>query len=74
MALSLVQGNLLMTTSNYLFRRTLTDAAGGFAPLRYAHDLDFALRLLARGGRIALLPDALLRYRIHSANTDRRSA
>jgi glycosyltransferase involved in cell wall biosynthesis len=69
MALSLVQGNLLMTTSNYLFRRTLLEEMGGFAPLRYAHDLDFALRLLARGGRIALLPRTLLRYRIHPANT-----
>jgi hypothetical protein len=40
-----------------------------FAPLRYAHDLDFALRVLAEGRKIWLVREPLLQYRMHSANT-----
>ena len=69
LALALVNGNFLITTSNFLLRRRLVDRVGLFAPLRYAHDLDFLLRVLARGGRIALVEERLLRYRIHAANT-----
>ena len=67
---ALVNGNFLMTTSNLAFRRTLLDRIGLFAPLRYAHDLDFMLRALARGHRFALLLDEpLLLYRLHAADT-----
>lgn len=67
---ALVNGNFLMTTSNLAFRRTLLDRVGLFAPLRYAHDLDFMLRALASGHRFALLLDEpLLSYRLHAANT-----
>ena len=69
MGTGLVNANVLMTTSNFVFRRAAVDRIGGMAPLRYAHDLDWALRLLALGGRILLLPDTLLRYRIHVGNT-----
>ena len=69
MATALVNGNFLMSTSYFLFRRELVDAIGGFAALRYAHDLDFALRALALGHGIVLLDDTLLRYRIHAHNT-----
>lgn len=67
--LALVNGNFLMTTSNYLFRRSLFDSVGGFAPLRYAHDLEFALRILAAGHEITWLPQSLVRYRLHAGNT-----
>lgn len=67
---ALINGNFLMTTSNFAFRRSLLDEVGLFAPLRYAHDLDFLLRALARGRRFALLMDEpLLAYRVHGANT-----
>jgi glycosyltransferase involved in cell wall biosynthesis len=69
MATALVNGNFLMTTSNFLFRRDLVSRIGAFAALRYTHDLDFALRALALGHRIALLDAPLLRYRIHGSNT-----
>ncbi len=69
MGAALVNGNFLMTTSNFVIRRCLLDAIGGFAALRYAHDLDFALRALALGRRIALVERPLLRYRIHPGNT-----
>jgi hypothetical protein len=66
---ALLNGNFLMTTSNYVLRREVLDRVGLFAPLRYAHDLEFALRLLLAGERVALLPEPLLRYRLHSGNT-----
>jgi glycosyltransferase involved in cell wall biosynthesis len=69
LALSLVNGNVLMTTSNYLIRRELLEQVGGFAPLRYTHDVDYALRLLAGGRRIAWVREPLLRYRMHDSNT-----
>ena len=69
MAVALVNGNFLVTTSNYLARRSLFDQIGLFAPLRYAHDLDFALRALADGKTLSFVREPLLRYRIHPSNT-----
>ena len=67
---ALVNGNFVMTTSNLALRRSVLGKVGLFSPLRYVHDLDFLLRSLARGGRVALLMEKpLLSYRIHSANT-----
>ncbi len=66
---ALINGNYLMTTSNFLFRRRLPEEVGGFAPLRYAHDLDFALRLVAAGRGMALVRRPLLHYRMHGNNT-----
>jgi glycosyltransferase involved in cell wall biosynthesis len=67
--LALLNGNFLMTTSNILFRRAAWPKLGAFAPLRYAHDLDWLLRALAHGHRIVILPAKLLRYRTHGRNT-----
>ena len=70
-ALALINGNFLMSTSNFLFRRRLLDEIGLFAPLRYAHDLDFALRVIAYRKRFALVKQPLLYYRLHADNTIR---
>ena len=70
MAVSLINGNILMTTSNFVMRRGVLGQIGNFAPLRYAHDLDYALRLLVLGDhRVALVPEVLLYYRMHDRNT-----
>lgn len=69
LGISLVNGNFLMTTSNFLFRRSVLDRIGCFAPLRYAHDLDYALRLSLCGEDIRITEAPLLRYRLHDANT-----
>jgi glycosyltransferase involved in cell wall biosynthesis len=67
---ALLNANFVMTTSNMAFRRGLLDRIGLFTPLRYAHDLDFLLRTVAHGRRVALLLDEpLLSYRMHPANT-----
>ena len=71
LAAGLINGNFLMTTSNFVFRRRLLDEIGLFAPLRYMHDVDFALRVVAAGKRLALVDKPLLRYRLHARNTIR---
>jgi glycosyltransferase involved in cell wall biosynthesis len=72
-SLALINGNFLMTTSNFVFRRRLLDEIGYFAPLRYAHDLDFALRVVASRKRFVLAEESLLAYRTHDGNTISRN-
>ncbi len=67
--LALINGNFIMTTSNLFARRAAIMDVGGFSNLRYAHDLDLFLNLIANGGELKLLDSALLRYRRHDANT-----
>jgi glycosyltransferase involved in cell wall biosynthesis len=66
---ALLNGNFMMTTSNLVMRRTVWQAVGPFAPLRYTHDLDWVLRALALGEHAAIVETPLLRYRIHARNT-----
>jgi glycosyltransferase involved in cell wall biosynthesis len=67
---ALLTENYWSTTSNFVFRRTTYMQVGEFRPLRYAHDWDFALRM-ARLTRLALVPEPLVRYRVHETNTIR---
>jgi len=69
LALSLINGNFLMTTSNFVVRRTAFEKYGYFGKFRYAHDLAFLLRVLAQGGMIHVHRQPLLQYRIHDSNT-----
>ncbi len=66
---ALIDANFLMTTSNFLMRRSLIARIGDFAPLRYAHDMEFALRAAAMGVRLAYIDRPLMRYRFHGSNT-----
>lgn len=67
--LALLETNWLSTTSNMVFPTALVSEHGlRFAPLRYAHDWEFALAA-GRLGTVELVEEPLLRYRIHGANT-----
>jgi glycosyltransferase involved in cell wall biosynthesis len=66
---TLINGNIFMTTSNLVARRRLFDEIGLLSDLRYAHDVDFFLRLIAKGRRLAFIDEPHLRYRIHATNT-----
>lgn len=68
-ATALIDANFLMTTSNFLMRRSVPERIGLFAPLRYAHDLDYALRWSAHGLKLAFVEQPLMRYRFHASNT-----
>ena len=69
LALSLINANFSMTTSNFIFRRKLFDEIGGFKAYRYAHDLDFILTAIAIGARVDFFEMPLLKYRFHDTNT-----
>ncbi|MFZ6026442.1 MAG: glycosyltransferase [Chloroflexota bacterium] len=69
---ALLTENYYATTSNFIFPRRLFEQVGDFRPLRYVHDWDFALRLANRG-KLLLLPEPLMRYRLHGKNTIREN-
>jgi GT2 family glycosyltransferase len=69
---ALLTENYLATTSNYVFARRWYEQIGGFRPLRYTHDWDFALRMV-RVARLVIVPEPLLRYRVHGHNTIREN-
>jgi len=72
LAAALLTENYWATTSNYVFRRSVYEQVGEFHPLRYAHDWDFALRV-SRVSDLMLLPEPLVRYRVHPRNTIREN-
>ncbi|MFZ3175742.1 MAG: glycosyltransferase [Thiobacillus sp.] len=61
-------GNPAITTSNFFLSRALANEVGAFAPLRYSHDWDWALRAQERTPPI-WIRESLLGYRVHAANT-----
>jgi glycosyltransferase involved in cell wall biosynthesis len=67
---ALLTENFLATTSNYVFSRKWYERIGEFRKLKYAHDWDFALRV-THHARLALHPEPLMKYRVHTTNTIR---
>lgn len=67
-AKNLLSSNFISTTSNMIFRREVFEKIGGMRNLRYAHDWDFALRVV-KLGKCAIIEKPLIQYRIHDSNT-----
>ncbi len=68
MGFLLLRQQVALSTGNFVFTRELYDRLGGFKPLRYCHDWDFALQAL-RITEPTFLDETLYRYRIHDANS-----
>ncbi|HUX29390.1 MAG TPA: glycosyltransferase [Thiobacillus sp.] len=66
---TMLHGNLFMTTSNCVFRRSWLEAVGDFRDLRYVLDYEWLLRGLIEDRRLAWLDAPLLHYRLHESNT-----
>jgi glycosyltransferase involved in cell wall biosynthesis len=64
----LLSYNAAVSTGNLVFARDLYDEIGGFAPYRFAHDVDFVLRACLVAEPV-LLREPLYAYRVHAANT-----
>lgn len=64
----LLTSNLAITTSNFVFPRSLFQRIGGFSELRYTHDWEWALRASTDTPPL-WLPEPLVRYRVHPSNT-----
>jgi len=69
MVVSIINGNFFMTTSNLFARKRIFEEIGLFNNLRYAHDLDFFLRLFVRNKNVGFLREPLVNYRMHGKNT-----
>lgn len=67
--LALLNENFVATTSNMVFTRALWDAAGGFQPLRYCHDLDFLMFAYANSSVFLDREHEHIIYRVHENNT-----
>ncbi len=67
--LALLNENFVATTSNMVFTRALWQQLGGFASLRYCHDLDFLLRAFAQAPVVIAGDTPQVLYRVHAANT-----
>lgn len=67
--LALVNENFAVTTSNFVFTKALWERLGGFAALRYCHDLDFLFGGLAQGQVLYDRDVRHIDYRVHQANT-----
>lgn len=61
-------GNFTVSTSNFLFSRSIYDMVNGFAPYQTAHDLDFILRCCELVEPV-FVRHVLLNYRVHNRNT-----
>jgi glycosyltransferase involved in cell wall biosynthesis len=67
---ALLRRNVAVSTGNLLFHRSVYERVGGFRPLAYCHDWDYALRsLLLTEPRF--IPAPLYEYRLHGANSFR---
>ncbi|MDR6388369.1 glycosyltransferase family 2 protein [Paraburkholderia phenoliruptrix] len=67
--LALLNENFVATTSNMVFTRALWEAAGGFQPLRYCHDLDFLMFAYAQSSVFLDREHEHIVYRVHENNT-----
>jgi glycosyltransferase involved in cell wall biosynthesis len=67
--LALLHENHVATTSNMVIARALWQRIGGFAALRYCHDLDFLMRAYDHGHVMLDRARVHVQYRVHAANT-----
>lgn len=67
--LALLHENHVATTSNIVCSRRLWQRTGGFAALRYCHDLDFLMRAFDHGRVVLDRTRVHVRYRVHGGNT-----
>lgn len=66
---TLLEGNVFMTTSNFVLTRKLWQQIGPFGAQRYVHDYDFLLRAVMAGARLGWIDSKQLDYRLHASNT-----
>jgi glycosyltransferase involved in cell wall biosynthesis len=65
---ALIRSNIAISSGNFVFRRELLKATGGFCALRVCHDWDFILAASYHTA-LAMVEQPLYIYRVHGANT-----
>lgn len=64
----LLRYNIGISTGNFVFHRSLLEEVGFFEDYRYAHDLDFMLRV-SKVEEPIIIREKLYAYRVHASNT-----
>jgi glycosyltransferase involved in cell wall biosynthesis len=59
---------LAVSSGNFLFHRSIYETIGGFAPLKYCHDWDYALRAFLHTEPV-FVDEYLYEYRFHETNS-----
>jgi glycosyltransferase involved in cell wall biosynthesis len=59
---------LAISSGNFMFHRSIYETVGGFAPLRYCHDWDYALRAFLLAEPV-FVDEYLYEYRFHETNS-----
>ncbi len=67
---ALLDFNVSISTGNFVFRRSLFERVGGFAPLVLTHDWHFVLSA-CRLANVVYVAEDLYRYRLHGTNSFR---
>jgi glycosyltransferase involved in cell wall biosynthesis len=65
---ALISRNIAISSGNFVFRRELLEATGGFCALPVCHDWDFILTASYHTA-LAMVDQPLYIYRVHGANT-----
>jgi glycosyltransferase involved in cell wall biosynthesis len=65
---ALISRNIAISSGNFVFRRELLEATGGFCALPVCHDWDFILAASYHTA-LAMVDQPLYIYRVHGANT-----
>ena len=65
---ALIRSNIAISSGNFVFKRELLEATGGFSALRVCHDWDFILAA-SYHTPLAVVDEPLYIYRVHGANT-----
>lgn len=68
LSFALLRWNVAISTGNFVCSLELAKKVGGFQPLRYCHDWDFALQAAVHTEPV-MVDQALYKYRIHSQNS-----
>lgn len=67
--LALANENFAVTTSNFVFTKTIWERNSKFQALRYCHDLEFVFSSLRNGRILYDTEQQHIRYRVHASNT-----
>jgi glycosyltransferase involved in cell wall biosynthesis len=59
---------LAISSGNFMFHRSIYETVGDFAPLRYCHDWDYALRAFLHAEPV-FVDEYLYEYRFHETNS-----
>lgn len=68
MSFGFLGAQIAITTGNFFIHKSLIEEVGEFKDLKYCHDWDYAMRMIAREEPV-YLDEILYEYRLHNSNS-----